>query len=68
MVPDESLRCSEQLAAGPYPESVEFTPHNTLFLYDPFEYCDMTRESQNSPLLDNGSLGTYPPQRLNTEW
>jgi hypothetical protein len=28
--------------------------------------CDMTPESRNSPLLDNGSLGTFPQQRINT--
>jgi hypothetical protein len=27
-------------------------------------YCDMTPESPNSSLLDNGSLGTFPQQRI----
>jgi hypothetical protein len=27
-------------------------------------YCDMTFESQNSPLLDNGSVITFPLQRI----
>jgi hypothetical protein len=27
-------------------------------------YCDMTPESRNSSLLDNGSLGAFPQQRI----
>jgi hypothetical protein len=26
--------------------------------------CDMTPESRNNSLLDNGSLGTFPQQRI----
>jgi hypothetical protein len=31
---------------------------------DFYYYCDMVPESRNSPLLDNGSLGTFPQQQI----